>query len=130
VRPTPLALGAFTAYLALALLVGEVFPFSRFDMYAGIADRQEAAVPMARVGERWVSVFDYSCFDGPIPARDFRAVPSSMNYRVFQDAAWVRDHQGQGGDVTLEVGWLWLRRTDSGITESFEPTGTLSACAL
>jgi hypothetical protein len=108
-RPHPWALAAFATSLAGGFFVGEVFPFSRFAMYADLAPRGEGFVPVFLADGVLTEPRRFERFSGIGPG-DFAApegVASSLDYVVDERAAWVAgriDTQGPG-PVTVEVGY-------------------------
>ncbi len=102
------ALIAFLLYFFGGLLFGDWFPFSRFDMFADTANRREGAVPVFLIGERLVDPLSYRGFTGIDPDSLLPAgIPCSMEYRVHEAAAWMRDHtqRGSGSGEELVVAY-------------------------
>jgi hypothetical protein len=109
--PRRVALAAFAVFFVGGLDVGELYPFSRFSMYAAIAPREEAAIPTFRADGRDVRPEALTDFFGVNP--DGLAAPegvvTSTDYILRERAAWVRAHTATTpGPVTVEIGWeLW-----------------------
>ena len=122
-------------YLFTAFTAGEVFPFSRFSMYASLDDRvhrhgdvSRSAVITARVNGKRVRPEDYHHFTGLDPALLIAPCgwANTMQYRVHEVSLWLRRHSrprgsAEGPDV-MEVGFLLIESRD-GVhrTESWRP---------
>jgi hypothetical protein len=114
-RPDAWALGSFAVFLAGGLVLGEVFPFSRYDMYADIAARDRGAVPVFRADGRTVEPTAFRAFHGLDPAR-FRSpegVVCTMDYVVNERAAYVAARPAdEPGPVRIVVGFDRVRVED------------------
>jgi hypothetical protein len=95
---------AFAAYLALALVVGNLYPVSTFEMYSSKRATSASRV-VARDGAGAMREIDeyesWSC-DGPTsiePAACAASFPYA--YTTYLDRAavdWIDAHRGQGGE--------------------------------
>ena len=101
----PPAAGAFLAYLAGALLVGECAPFSRFPMYA-LADYPQGGVLVVRAdGQEQASLRDFVAFEG-IDASALRYPPGyhfSSEYLLDALRHHVQVHPASGAPATTPV---------------------------
>lgn len=100
-----LSLTSALVYIALALLLPEVYPVSLFAMYANLGAegaRSEGAVPLALVGDTRVDPHDYQHFHGDSPDAilpDYRcrknggckSYPCSIGFIPIRAAAWMRE---------------------------------------
>jgi hypothetical protein len=114
---------AFVVYAAGSWILGEVYPFSRFDMYASSAGRSEGAVPVFLVEGREVDVTDYDLFSGIDPDALLPPdVPCSMEYVVRDAARWIASHRKSEtqpeGPVTITIAYriLSIDETDGAST--------------
>lgn len=105
------ALIAFVAALALAQLLGEVPPLSRFTMYAQLPDERAVAVLQLRADGVPVEPWDYEGFSGaglldpPWP----EGVPCTMRWYRDEVRAFVQRHRGDPaapGPVTVSWGYV------------------------
>jgi hypothetical protein len=109
--PRRVALAAFAVFFVGGLDVGELYPFSRFSMYAAIAPREEAAIPTFRANGQDVEPEALTGFFGLNP--DGLAAPegvvTSTDHVLRERAAWIRANTAPApGPVTVEIGWeLW-----------------------
>jgi len=109
--PRRVALAAFAVFFVGGLDVGELYPFSRFSMYAAIESREEAAIPTFRANGQDVSPAALTGFFGVNP--DGLAAPegvvTSTDHVLRERAAWIRANTATTpGPVTVEIGWeLW-----------------------
>lgn len=106
------SVAAFAVFFVGGLDLGELYPFSRFSMYAAIAPRDEAAIPTFRADGRDVPPEALTDFFGLDP--DNLAAPvgvvTSTDHVLRERAAWIRAHQATTpGDVKVEVGWSLIR---------------------
>ncbi len=112
------ALLAFVVYLLGGLVLGEVFPFSRFSMYADIARRDYGAVPVFLVGGDQGDPSRLSGFHHLDPDQ-FHSPPglvSAMDYVVDDWAAIVRARPAaEPGPLAVEVAYDLVRVRDGGI---------------
>lgn len=117
---------ACIAYVVISLIVGDLFPFSRYSMYAQLTTRKEGAVLYVRVGERFVSPDDLDSFHGlDVPALDPKLVPCSQQWFVYESQRWM-DLQRVGsrveGAVEIEVGYRMLAIDEQGaLSERLAP---------
>jgi hypothetical protein len=111
---------AFLVYAAGSWILGEVYPFSRFDMYASSAGRSEGAVPVFLVDGKDIDITDYDLFTGIDP--DLRTllppdVPCSMEYIVRDAARWIAEHRAAphqpDGPAKITIGYRILSIDDS-----------------
>lgn len=105
------ALAAFAVFFVGGLDVGELYPFSRFSMYAAIAPREEAAIPTFRADGRDVAPEALTGFFGldPEGLAAPEGIVTTTDHILRERAAWLRAHAGTTpGPVTVEIGWeLW-----------------------
>lgn len=114
---TKAATVAFTGYVVAALLLGEVFPFSRFAMYAKGAGRSEGFVPTLLADGTVTDVRALDRFSGIEPdAMGPGRRPCSLGYRVEEDRRWVAAHSSPDGappgPVRVEYGYRRIRVVD------------------
>ena len=94
----PWSLASCAVFVLGSLIVGEVFPFSRFDMYATKIDHHAGAVPAFWSGDRLVNPEHYRDFVGIQPdALDHPPAPCSMEYAVRDGQRWIRSHAAPAG---------------------------------
>lgn len=116
--PRRVGIAAFAVFFVGALDVGELYPFSRFSMYAAIAPREEAAIPTFRADGQDVSPEALTSFFGVNP--EGLAAPegivTSTDHVLRERAAWIRAHTATTpGPVTVEIGWeLWRIDPETG----------------
>ena len=125
------ALLAFVATALLCELLGEVPPFSRFEMYAGLAsERRSSAVLQFRVGGEPVLPWSLTRFTGdglfelPLP----ELAPSTMRWYRDEARTFVRAHPGEGaapGPVAVTWGYVVVGWRDDRV-EELEPFVTLA----
>ena len=103
---SPPAVLAMGLYMTIAVTVGEVWPFSRFAMYASIP--KNAAVPMIKVdgidhhAEEFVDFFGCERAQIRIP----EGIPSRVGWRQNEIGQWVDRHRADiPGDVSLHFGY-------------------------
>ena len=126
-RPALLALGL---YMIIAGAVGEVWPFSRFTMYANIP--KNAAVPMLKVNgedhfpEEFVDFFGCTAEQIRLP----HGIPSRVRWRQDEIGHWVSRHSAANpGDVAVDFGYQMVT-VDDGVPRldpSFVPLCSGSA---
>jgi hypothetical protein len=113
---------AFALVLAAGLVLGEVFPFSRFDMYARAAGRREGAVPLVLADGREIEIErlrGFSAIDATtlLPA----GIPCSMEYRVHEIERWIATHpaprDGAPGPLHVWIGYRVLSLADGRVHE-------------
>ncbi|MCK6515497.1 hypothetical protein L6R46_10645 [Myxococcota bacterium] len=105
------ALAAFAVFFVGGLNVGELYPFSRFSMYAAIEPREEAAIPTFRADGRDVEPEALTGFFGlnPNGLAAPEGIVTSMDHVLRERAAWIGANTATTpGPVTVEIGWeLW-----------------------
>lgn len=114
-RPTLPATAGFLAYLVLASVVGEVWPLSRYPMYAH--QTAEGAIPLMLVDGEPAPPEDFEAFHGcgPGDVRIPRGTPSRMGWRMDEVQRWLASHRGEGpGDVRVRFGHATLAITLEG----------------
>jgi len=109
------ALVSLLAYGLLAVVVGEVWPLSRFPMYAHLP--VTGAVPVVEVEGAWVVPEDLTAFHGcsgpqiRIPS----GVPHRVGWRLDEIARWVKAHSATSpGPVQVRFGYRVVQVTDQG----------------
>jgi hypothetical protein len=116
--PRRVALAAFAVFVVGGLELGEVYPFSRFSMYAAIAPREEAAIPTFRADGRDVAPEALTGFFGLDPDRLAapEGVVTTTDYILRERAAWIRAQTATTpGPVRVEIGWeLWRFDPETG----------------
>ena len=122
VHADPAARGASTpaivglvVYGLLSAVIGEVWPLSRFAMYAHIP--RDAAVPILEVDGRAYPPEDLVDFHGcnPKNIRIPRGVPSRVGWRQDEIARWVTAHGAEEpGDVVTHFGYRMLVIDETG----------------
>jgi len=94
------------------VVLGEVYPWSRYSMYADLGQRDHGAVPLVRVDGQQADLRDYVAFADLDPAA-FRPppdVPCSMLYVFDQQSEHVRGRLRAGpGPLPVEIGVLLVR---------------------
>ena len=116
---TALACGG--AYAVTSWLVGDVFPFSRYAMYAKLRGRTEGAVLYVRFDGDFVDVHRLVDFDGVDATRIASAGwPCSLEWQVVEARRWVEAHAG-GGTEPVEIGFRLIRVRDGAIEETLSP---------
>ncbi|MFM2248712.1 MAG: hypothetical protein RL071_4787 [Pseudomonadota bacterium] len=94
------------------VVLGEVYPWSRYTMYADLGQRDHGAVPLVRVDGQQADLRDYVAFADLDPAA-FRPppdVPCSMLYVFDQQSEHVRGRLRAGpGPLPVEIGVLLVR---------------------
>jgi hypothetical protein len=120
------AAAAFAIYVAVALVVGDRFLFSRYSMYAKLTSRTEGAVLYARLGDRFVSPDDLDAVHGlDVPALDPTRVPCSQQWAVYEAQRWLESRAvatPPSDGLPVELGWRMLRVDDAGaLVERLDP---------
>ena len=108
---------AFGLYLAASLAVGDVFPLSRYSMYADVGRYRESYVPVFLAQGRPANPRDYHRFAG-IEPDDMGpgARIGSHNYRVDEDRRWIASHSTtEIGPVPVAYGYRSVRLTNGEI---------------
>ena len=100
------ALFAMALYMVIAGGVGEVWPFSRFTMYASIP--KDAAVPMLKVNgkdhfpEEFVDFYGCGAEQIRLPCD----IPSRVGWRQDEIGHWVSRHSAETpGEVDIHFGY-------------------------
>ena len=117
------ALLAFLAYGVLGILLGDVFPFSRYGLYASAPAREKGAVPVFLAEGREARIADFESFDGIETGAMYpEGYPCSLEWMVREAQAWVDDHRGAGpGPVPVAWGFRVLQVGEDGtVTENLE----------
>lgn len=123
--PGKIALVAFGVFLLGNLALGERFPFSRYDMYAGAGGLTQGGVPVFRAAGRPADVRDYEAFAGIDPDALLPAhVTTSMGHVVHDAGRWIAARRAPGGDsgpgaVEVEFGYRVIRVVDGRLRESW-----------
>lgn len=111
---TRAAAAAFACYVAMAWLVGERFPFSRFSMYASLGTYRQSHVPVFLADGHPAEARSFHRFAGIDPeviAPGTRIC--SLNHRIDEDARWIAAHRaGVGeapGPVMVAYGFVPIR---------------------
>ncbi|MFZ5482336.1 MAG: hypothetical protein ACOZNI_36580 [Myxococcota bacterium] len=109
---------ACVVYVAISLVVGDRFPFSRYSMYASLTTRDEGAVLYVRSGDRFLAPDDLDAVFGlDVPALDPARVPCSQQWAVYEAQRWLASRAAPAppeGAVPIELGWRMLRVDDAG----------------
>lgn len=115
---------AALAYGAVSWFTGDLFPFSRYSMYAKLRGRTEGAVLYVEVDGVERPFHEVVAWSGIDPER-IRAdgVPCSLHWVVLETQRWVRQHQAELADgAEVVVGWHWLRvAPDGGLEHEKRP---------
>ena len=114
------AAAAFATYYLISLLVGEVYPFSRYEMYSG-AGSFRGAVIVCRSGGSEVSLGNYDRFAGFDPGA--LAYPPGEHfgseYKLDEVRHTLETHRVRGAEppnsVHLEIGIRIVEATDEGL---------------
>lgn len=107
----------FCVYLVGCYVVGYRFPFDKFELYAGIGNRDHAAVPLFLVEDQEANIWDYHQFtalDSDAFLND--TIPTSVTWMAEEAARWVRNHPKPEGvaEGPHRVQWGYrLLRIDS-----------------
>jgi hypothetical protein len=108
-----IALSAMLVYVAISLVVGDRFPFSRYSMYAGLTERKEGAVFFVRTGDRFIAADELEAVSGiDVPALDPAKVPCSQQWIVYEAQRWLENHlveEHPEDAVPVEMGYRMLR---------------------
>lgn len=103
------ALVGFSAWFAVAGLIGERWPSSRFPMYAEMAP--DGAIPVLLVDGEPVPPEALVDFHGcpPDRVRIPKGTPTRMGWRQDEIQRWVASHTADApGDVTVRFGHVTL----------------------
>jgi hypothetical protein len=119
------ALIAALVYIAISLVVGDRFPFSRYAMYADLTRRREGAVLYIRADDRFIAPDDLDAVHGiDVAALNTRGVPCSQEWLVHEAKRWLSTHLVENAPeqaVPVEIGWRMLRVDDGTVHERLEP---------
>ena len=125
------ALASFLVYSALAVMIGECWPLSRYPMYAEVP--ADGAIPALQVDGEWVIPEDLVGFHGCDEAslRTPPGVPHRAGWRQDEIGHWVTAHTAKvPGEVEVVFGYRILSGTAEGpvLREGFTETcrGTAS----
>ena len=123
--PLVWATGALLVYAAISLAVGDVFPFSRYSMYAKLRGRVEGAVFAVRVGEARVPIGELEGFAGLDPEKvSPDGYPCSQQWVVFEAKRWIEHHRVDtpaADAVDIEIGFRILRLEAFTLHERWAP---------
>jgi hypothetical protein len=112
------ALVACVLYVAVSLVVGDRFPFSKYSMYASLGQRSEGAVLYVQAGACFVSPDQLEAVHGlDVPALDPKRVPCSQQWVVYEAQRWLENHgvdAPPADGVEVEVGYRMLKVEDDG----------------
>ena len=117
------ALSALMVYVTLSLRVGDVFPFSKYSMYARLRERVEGAVLFVTYDGVEVAPTALTDFVGLEPAKISAAgFPCSQEWVVHETRRWVEDHLGATGPDhrRVELGFRIIRMEAYKLTERRE----------
>jgi len=124
--PSRPALVAFVAYGLGCVLLGEAFPFSRYDMYARGSARDAGAVPVFLADGQPVEPSALRSYYGLDPAslRAPEGVACTLGYIVEDRAAWVAAHPADApGPIRIQVGFDEVRLVDGEVRHAVRVTG-------
>lgn len=120
------------AYAALSLAFGEVFPFSRYSMYAKLRGRTEGAVLSVRADGAEVDVARLHEFVGIDAEKvDTAGYPCSQSWVVTEARRWITDHPGSSAaspEVDVEIGFRILHLDKFTLHERWVPLTRGRAC--
>ncbi len=113
-----IAFGGFLAYLALSLLVGEWYPFTRLPMYSELTGYSSSQVLLCRMDGEEVACGSLHHVEGISVdrIRPLQGRPFSMGYRV-QEIRSQMDRQGprpEGDGSLFEVGFRPVEMGEAG----------------
>lgn len=126
-RPTP-AVIAFALFFVVSAILGEVFPFSRFEMYCESGYRR-GGVLVFRADGREVSIDDYDAFAG-FDVGALRYPPGEhfeSEYKLDEVRHALESHRAQGevpaSAVRFEIGVRIVEAASDGprVVEAFAP---------
>ena len=112
------ALGSCALYLALAFGLRGGPPFVRFPAFAFPDTGGVMALPLFLADGQPAQVRDFEGFAGVGPQAvdiEHKGLPSVVAHRFVEDAHWIGEHRGDGGDVAVEVGLRVLRVDGDGV---------------
>ena len=113
------ALIMFGVYILGCYVIGYRFPFDKFELYAGIANRDHAAVPIFFADDEEANIWDYHQFSSIDPDAFLNdTIPTSVTWMVEEAAQWVRNHiesdNVDQGPHRVKWGFRMLRIDDKG----------------
>jgi hypothetical protein len=119
-------------YFLVSSWIGDVFPFSKYAMYADSATRTHGAVPVFFADGKEARIDDYHRFVGIDTSRMYpRELQCSLEWRVNEMRRWFDNHAAEGGDAgtsDVEFGFRILKVDDRGqLDESLKITATGTA---
>lgn len=116
-------LAACILYVGLSALVGEVFPFSRFTMYAGLADRDHAAVFQFELDGQVVDPLELEAFSGfDTDALVPTGVATAQEHELAPIARHIDANPGpETGGRPLQLVWRVFRVEDGVLSEERVP---------
>ena len=108
----------FGGYLLIAGGAGDLFPVSRFDMYADVSHRHRTALPVFLANDEPAVPEDYERFTGlETGASRWREFPTSTAYLVRDWMRWIGENRGQQeGPDHVRFGYRMLS-WDDGVIE-------------
>lgn len=115
-------------YYVLSRAIGDVFPFSRYAMYASTAMRSEGAVPFFRADGCEARIDDFTDFVGIDPGGVYpEGFPCSLEWRVREWQRWLEGHTSEvpdvDGPIRIEIGFRMLAVDEEGVlTEQIQIT--------
>jgi hypothetical protein len=129
---TAIAVLSAFAYGLVSWFAKDVYPFSRYAMYADLLGRDQGAVLVIRLAGREVAFHDVVDWYGIDPASlDPADVPCSLQWVALEAQRWVQRHSvatPAAGALPVEVGYRILSIATGGqVDERFEPRGHGSA---
>ncbi len=123
----------FAVYAAISLRVGNLFPFSKYSMYASSPNRRRGAVPVLLLDGEPVHWTRYERISG-LRSQDMYppGLPCSLEWMVLEAKRWVDDHTAEPGDAPGPVHLTWGFRIltlgdDHELSESLQVIGTAQA---
>lgn len=112
------AAGSCAVYLALAFGLRGGLPFVRFPAFAFPDTGGVMALPLFLADGQPAQASDFEAFAGVGPEAvdiEHTGLPSVVAHRFVEDAHWIAEHRGDGGDVVVEVGLRVLRVDGNGV---------------
>ena len=120
-----IAPAAALAYIVISLVIGDVFPFSKYSMYASIGRRDHGAVLYVKADGVFVRVDELVDFHGIDLDQVYPSgIPCSLEWQVHEAKRWLGNHKADApGPVAVEMGFrlIWVA-ADGKITEKLRPT--------
>ena len=99
------------------LLLGNRYPFSKFELYADAGHRSAGAVPLFLADGQEANISDYTAFSGLVTEEFLPSnIPTSVTWMVEEARRWVDDHPATDGEGPTKVafGFRILRIGDDG----------------